>query len=179
MAFQIVSRDLYGLLGNALYRYIGGTFYWYKVLRFIYVLEEVYFRRPCSNNIRSTLDYRRASVYLKRCEIKLFLEWAPKSLTQASINLQTWLSLVCYPHNYEYLQREVSLNMDSTKTKLSSSILMAVFAASLGQFQAGYNLSVMNTISKIAFPAHTTTQWSIAVAAYAIGGPCKYYGSFP
>ena len=58
MAFQIVSRDLYGLLGNALYRYIGGTFYWYKVLRFIYVLEEVYFRRPCSNNIHLSLDAR-------------------------------------------------------------------------------------------------------------------------
>jgi MFS transporter, SP family, solute carrier family 2 (facilitated glucose transporter), member 3 len=39
------------------------------------------------------------------------------------------------------------------------------------QFLVGYNTSVMNAPQAVVFPEHTTTQWSLAVSAFAVGGP--------
>jgi MFS transporter, SP family, solute carrier family 2 (facilitated glucose transporter), member 3 len=39
------------------------------------------------------------------------------------------------------------------------------------QFLVGYNTSVMNAPQAVVFPKHTTTQWSLAVSAFAVGGP--------
>lgn len=36
---------------------------------------------------------------------------------------------------------------------------------------AGYNISVMNAPEQFVFPGHSTEEWSMAVAAFCIGGP--------
>lgn len=48
---------------------------------------------------------------------------------------------------------------------------MAVLVAIISQFLVGYNTAVMNAPAAVVFPGHTTTEWSIAVSAFAIGGP--------
>jgi MFS transporter, SP family, solute carrier family 2 (facilitated glucose transporter), member 3 len=50
-------------------------------------------------------------------------------------------------------------------------LVMAVLVAIISQFLVGYNTAVMNAPSAVVFPDHTTTQWSVAVSAFAIGGP--------
>jgi SP family facilitated glucose transporter-like MFS transporter 3 len=48
---------------------------------------------------------------------------------------------------------------------------MAVLVAIISQFLVGYNTAVMNAPAAVVFPDHTTTEWSFAVSAFAIGGP--------
>jgi MFS family permease len=36
---------------------------------------------------------------------------------------------------------------------------------------AGYNISVMNAPEQFVFPGHSTEAWSVAVAAFCVGGP--------
>ena len=48
---------------------------------------------------------------------------------------------------------------------------MAVFVAMISQFLVGYNTAVMNAPASVVFPGHSTTEWSLAVSAFAIGGP--------
>jgi hypothetical protein len=48
---------------------------------------------------------------------------------------------------------------------------MAVFVAMISQFLVGYNTAVMNAPAAVVFPGHSTTEWSLAVSAFAIGGP--------
>ena len=51
---------------------------------------------------------------------------------------------------------------------------MAVLVAMISQFLVGYNTSVMNSPVNVVFPGHTTVEWSLAVSAFAIGGPGIY-----
>lgn len=48
---------------------------------------------------------------------------------------------------------------------------MAVCVAIISQFLVGYNIGVMNAPEAVVFPGHTTVIWSVAVSAFAIGGP--------
>ena len=48
---------------------------------------------------------------------------------------------------------------------------MAVLVAIIAEFLVGYNTGVMNAPEKVVFPGHSTTEWSVAVSAFAIGGP--------
>ena len=50
-------------------------------------------------------------------------------------------------------------------------LIMAVCVAILSQFLVGYNTGVMNAPQAVVFPDHTTLEWSIAVSAFAVGGP--------
>lgn len=50
-------------------------------------------------------------------------------------------------------------------------LVMAVVVAMAAQFLVGYNTSVMNAPEAVVFPGHTTAEWSVAVSAFAIGGP--------
>ena len=50
-------------------------------------------------------------------------------------------------------------------------MVMAVFVAIIVQFLVGYNTSVMNSPASVVFPTHSTVDWSIAVSAFALGGP--------
>lgn len=52
-------------------------------------------------------------------------------------------------------------------------LLFSVLVAIIAQFLVGYNTGVMNAPESVVFPGHTTTEWSIAVSAFAIGGPGK------
>ena len=50
-------------------------------------------------------------------------------------------------------------------------LIMAVLVAVIAQFLIGYNTGVMNAPESVVFVGHTTFEWSVAVAAFAIGGP--------
>ena len=50
-------------------------------------------------------------------------------------------------------------------------LIFSVIAASTSQFLVGYNTGVMNAPESVVFPGHSTASWSIAVAAFAVGGP--------
>ena len=61
--------------------------------------------------------------------------------------------------------------MDPDEIVLTFPLLMAVLVAVMAQFLVGYNTGVINAPSKVVFPSHTTMEWSLAVSAFAIGGP--------
>ena len=63
--------------------------------------------------------------------------------------------------------------VDPDEIVLSFPLLMAVLVAVTAQFLVGYNTGVINAPSKVVFPSHTTIEWSLAVSAFAIGGPRK------
>jgi hypothetical protein len=50
-------------------------------------------------------------------------------------------------------------------------LITAVLIAIIAQFLVGYNTGVMNSPAAVVFPNHSTLEWSVAVAAFAIGGP--------
>jgi len=54
---------------------------------------------------------------------------------------------------------------------VTAPMILAALVACVSQFLCGYNTSVMNAPAKHVFPGHTTTAWSLAVSAFAIGGP--------
>ncbi|KAL3827197.1 hypothetical protein ACHAXA_006752 [Cyclostephanos tholiformis] len=54
---------------------------------------------------------------------------------------------------------------------ITTPLMFALFMAGISQFLVGYNTSVMNSPSSVVFKGHTTFQWSLAVAVFAIGGP--------
>ncbi len=55
------------------------------------------------------------------------------------------------------------------RVMMTTPLIAAVIVASLSQFIVGYNIGVMNSPSKVVFPGHTVTLWSLAVASFAIG----------
>lgn len=61
------------------------------------------------------------------------------------------------------------LQLDSVL--VTTPLIFAVFVAAISQFLVGYNTGVMNAPEPVIFPGHSTLQWSIAVAAFAVGGP--------
>ncbi|CAN0196330.1 unnamed protein product [Ectocarpus sp. 6 AP-2014] len=50
-------------------------------------------------------------------------------------------------------------------------LVTAVLVAVLLEFLVGFNIGVMNAPEEVVFPGHTTTEWSLAVSVFAIGGP--------
>ncbi len=54
---------------------------------------------------------------------------------------------------------------------VTTPLIFAVFVAAMSQFLVGYNTGVMNAPESVVFVGHTTAEWSLAVAAFAIGGP--------
>ncbi|CAM9105512.1 unnamed protein product [Phaeothamnion confervicola] len=63
------------------------------------------------------------------------------------------------------------LAVDVDEVILTWPLMAAVFAAVILEFVVGYNIGVMNAPEPVVFPGHTTTQWSLAVSVFAIGGP--------
>ena len=59
--------------------------------------------------------------------------------------------------------------MEMEKKILTPSLIFAVMIASLSQFLVGYNIGVMNAPADVVFVGHSTAQWSLAVAFFAIG----------
>eukprot|EP01038_Epipyxis_sp_PR26KG_P013518 gene13518-18136_t len=62
-------------------------------------------------------------------------------------------------------------DIDVDKMILTIPLVMAVLVAMTAQFLVGFNTSVMNSPANVVFPGHTTAEWSLAVSAFAIGGP--------
>ena len=50
-------------------------------------------------------------------------------------------------------------------------LVFAIIVAAASQFLVGYNTGVMNAPVHVVFPGHSTLAWSLAVAAFAVGGP--------
>jgi MFS transporter, SP family, solute carrier family 2 (facilitated glucose transporter), member 3 len=50
-------------------------------------------------------------------------------------------------------------------------LVFAIIVAAASQFNVGYATGVMNSPVKVVFPGHSTLLWSLAVAAFAVGGP--------
>ncbi|CAM9832758.1 unnamed protein product [Discosporangium mesarthrocarpum] len=62
-------------------------------------------------------------------------------------------------------------SVDVDEVIMTWPLMSAVLVAVLLQFLVGYNISVMNAPELVVFPGHTTTEWSLAVSVFAIGGP--------
>ncbi|CAB9524177.1 family 2, facilitated glucose transporter member [Seminavis robusta] len=58
---------------------------------------------------------------------------------------------------------------------VTTPLVFAIIVAAASQFLVGYNTGVMNAPEKVVFPGHSTGAWSLAVAAFAVGGP---FGAF-
>ena len=58
---------------------------------------------------------------------------------------------------------------------VTTPLIFAVLIASMLMFNMGYNISVMNAPEPFVFPGHSTSAWSMAVAAFCVGGP---FGAF-
>mmetsp|Transcript_21556 Transcript_21556/g.53291 ORF Transcript_21556/g.53291 Transcript_21556/m.53291 type:complete len:645 (+) Transcript_21556:83-2017(+) len=54
---------------------------------------------------------------------------------------------------------------------VTTPLVFAIIVAAASQFLVGYNTGVMNAPEKVVFPGHSTALWSLAVAAFAVGGP--------
>jgi len=54
---------------------------------------------------------------------------------------------------------------------VTTPLIFAVLVAAMSQFLVGYNTGVMNAPESVVFVGHTTAEWSLAVASFAIGGP--------
>lgn len=54
---------------------------------------------------------------------------------------------------------------------VTTPLVLAVIIAAATQFLVGYNTSVLNAPADVVFPGHSTLSWSLAVSAFAIGGP--------
>jgi len=54
---------------------------------------------------------------------------------------------------------------------VTTPLVFAIIVAVASQFLVGYNTSVLNAPEKVVFPGHSTFLWSLAVAAFAAGGP--------
>eukprot|EP01035_Chromulina_nebulosa_P019114 gene19114-24948_t len=63
------------------------------------------------------------------------------------------------------------VDVDVDEIILTFPLVMTVIVAVISQFLIGYNTSVMNAPANVVFPGHTTPQWSLAVSAFAVGGP--------
>lgn len=54
---------------------------------------------------------------------------------------------------------------------VTTPLVFAILVAVMSQFLVGYNTGVMNAPAGVVFPGHSTVSWSLAVAAFAVGGP--------
>jgi hypothetical protein len=61
--------------------------------------------------------------------------------------------------------------LEADAVTITTPLIFAVLIASLLQFIYGYNIGVMNPPEPFVFPGHSTGKWSMAVAAFCIGGP--------
>ena len=61
--------------------------------------------------------------------------------------------------------------LEADAITVTTPLIFAVLIASLLMFNAGYNISVMNAPETFVFPGHSTGAWSVAVAAFCVGGP--------
>ncbi|CAM9455693.1 unnamed protein product, partial [Ectocarpus fasciculatus] len=72
-------------------------------------------------------------------------------------------------------QRSVSAEqfqeLDVDEILMTTPLLLACLVCILSSFLNGYNTSVMNAPAAVVFPGHSTFMWSLAVSAFAIGGP--------
>ena len=59
----------------------------------------------------------------------------------------------------------------SKSDRLTVPLCVAISLGLIAQLLNGYNTAVLNALSLVVFPGHSTATWAIAVGAFAIGGP--------
>ena len=75
-------------------------------------------------------------------------------------------------HAQLLLQKQIDLlEQECGSAILTPSLLFIVISALVSQFLVGFSTGVMNPPALFVFPGHTTFEWSMAVGAFAIGGP--------
>ncbi|KAG5190730.1 solute carrier family facilitated glucose transporter member 3 [Tribonema minus] len=62
-------------------------------------------------------------------------------------------------------------NVDVDEVVLTTPLMAAIMVAVMLMFLVGYNTGVMNAVEPVVFPGHSVTEWSLAVAVFAVGGP--------
>lgn len=62
-------------------------------------------------------------------------------------------------------------DLEHDATTVTVPLVNAVLIAAMSQFVVGYNIGVMNAPENVVFVGHSTGIWSLAVAAFAVGGP--------
>mmetsp|Transcript_36100 Transcript_36100/g.71861 ORF Transcript_36100/g.71861 Transcript_36100/m.71861 type:complete len:603 (-) Transcript_36100:15-1823(-) len=74
----------------------------------------------------------------------------------------------------QYTEEDVPIALaafEEDEAIMTYPLLSAVIVSMISQFLVGYNTSVMNAPQAVVFPHHTIVEWSLAVSAFAIGGP--------
>lgn len=61
--------------------------------------------------------------------------------------------------------------MDAESATITAPLIFAVIGASIAQFNLGINIANMSCVESFIFPGHSTSDWAMAVAAFALGGP--------
>mmetsp|Transcript_28447 Transcript_28447/g.40772 ORF Transcript_28447/g.40772 Transcript_28447/m.40772 type:complete len:432 (-) Transcript_28447:1281-2576(-) len=74
-------------------------------------------------------------------------------------------------HRKSYSELLILDEFKIERVMLTTPLIFAVIVASISQFIVGYNIGVMNAPAAVIFPGHSLTMWSLAVAAFAVGGP--------
>ena len=89
--------------------------------------------------------------------------------------MSPWIDLVLIHNNkHTHLTFFVSFSSSYTqqpKSVVTTPLVVAILIAAITQFLVGYNTGVMNAPVNVVFPGHSLTSWSLAVSAFAIGGP--------
>jgi SP family facilitated glucose transporter-like MFS transporter 3 len=69
-------------------------------------------------------------------------------------------------------ERQLLLDaIDVDEIIITFPLVMSSFVAIISQFLIGFHTGAMNGPAKVVFPGHTTWEWSLAVSAFAVGGP--------
>ena len=66
---------------------------------------------------------------------------------------------------------ELLADIDVDEIIITFPLVMSSFVAIISQFLIGFHTGAMNGPANVVFPGHTTWEWSLAVSAFAVGGP--------
>lgn len=85
--------------------------------------------------------------------------------------------LTSTPHHHhpDHASELALLVKQRTSDVVTLPLACAVGLSLVTQFLAGYNTAVLNSVSLVVFPGHSTTAWAVAVGAFAIGGPVRKF----
>ena len=115
---------------------------------------------------------------LQKKEHNLSVAFSSYAAALDALETDEYLASTGKPLNAEEKEKRLSqmslllldeLEVDSTV--VTTPLIFAVLIASMLMFNMGYNISVMNAPEPFVFPGHSTSAWSMAVAAFCVGGP--------
>eukprot|EP00970_Alexandrium_tamarense_P012913 scaffold3159_cov191-Alexandrium_tamarense.AAC.1 len=115
---------------------------------------------------------------LQKKEHNLSVAFSSYAAALDALETDEYLASTGKPLNAEEKEKRLSqmslLLLDELEvdaTVVTTPLIFAVLIASMLMFNMGYNISVMNAPEPFVFPGHSTSAWSMAVAAFCVGGP--------